>query len=86
MMTIPFSKLARLGDLKQYSLDELIGHLSKWKFQSIVKDELIVAEWSNTFSSIKAHYNLNGEFIQIVEERWKWFLFKEKVFRRKLRF
>ena len=86
MMKIPFSKLARLGDLKKYSLDELKGHLSKWKFQSIVKDELIVAEWSNTFSSLKALYSLDGEFVQIVEERWKWFLFKGKVFRRKLRF
>lgn len=81
-----FSKLARLGDLRQYSLDELKGHLDKWKFQSIVKEGFVIAEWSNTFSSLKAYYNLDGEFIQIVEERWKWFLFKEKVFRRKLRF
>ena len=79
---ILFSKLARLGDLRQYSLDELKVHLTKWEFQSIVKDELIVAKWSNTFSSLKALYSLEGEFIQIVEERWKWFLFKEKVFRR----
>ncbi len=81
-MIIPFSKLARLGDLRQYSLDELKGHLSKWKFQCIEEEELIVAEWSTTFSSLKALYNLDGEFIQIVEERWKWFLFKEEVFRR----
>jgi hypothetical protein len=79
---IPFSKLGRLGDLRQYSLDELKGHLSKWKFQSTLKEGFVVAEWSNTFSSIKALYNLDGEFIQILEERWKWFLFKEKIFRR----
>ncbi len=79
---ILFSKLARLGDLRQYSLDELKVHLSKWKFQFIVEEGLVVAEWSNTFSSLKALYSLEGEFIQIVEERWKWFLFKEKVFRR----
>jgi hypothetical protein len=79
---IPFSKLVLLGDLRQYSLDELKVHLSKWKFHFMVEEELLVAEWSNTFTSLKALYNLDGEFIQIVEERWKWFLFKDKVFRR----
>lgn len=81
-----FSKLARLGDLRQYSLNELRIHLKRWKYQSFNEDKLIIAEWSNTFTSIKALYNQNGEFLQILEERWKSFLFNDKVFRRSKKF
>lgn len=81
-----FSKLASLGDLKQYSMNELSEHLSNWKFTSTTEGDKITAKWDRSSTTLIALYSLDGEFIQIVEERWKWFAFKEQVFRRKLRF
>ena len=81
-----FSKLASLGDLRQYSLNELSEHLCNWKFTSTTQGDIITAEWVGSSTSLIALYTLEGKFIQILEERWKWFLFNDKVFRRNLRF
>jgi hypothetical protein len=66
-----FSKLAKLGDLNQYSLEELKLHLNDWEFESISLDAHLEVQWSCNHNSIKVLYNLTGEFIQILEERWK---------------
>jgi hypothetical protein len=77
-----FSKLAILGDLRQYSMSELIEHLRSWKFKSSTQGDIITAEWSNTSSTLIALYTLEGEFIQILEERWKMHFFEVEVFKR----
>jgi hypothetical protein len=77
-----FSKLALLGDLRQYSMNELNEHLGSWKFTSTTKGDIITAEWCGSTTTLIVLYAPEGEFIQIVEERWKCFLFKDKVFRR----
>jgi hypothetical protein len=79
---IEFSELARLGDLRQYTLSELKAHLSDWDFRSYPNDEFTIAEWSNSRSSLKVLYSTSGLFIQIIEERWKAIFRKDKVFRR----
>ena len=49
-----FSKLASLGDLRQYSMNELSEHLKNWKFTSNIEGEIITAEWRNTFNTLIA--------------------------------
>jgi hypothetical protein len=77
-----FSKLASLGDLRQYSMNELSAQLNKWKFKSSVHDDIVTAEWSSSSTSIVILYTLDGKFIQILEERWKSLSSSDKVFRR----
>jgi hypothetical protein len=77
-----FSKLAFLGDLRQYSMNELIGQLKTWEFASSVHDDVVTAEWSSSSTSIVVLYTLDGEFIQILEERWKSSTSPDKVFKR----
>lgn len=81
-----FSKLASLGDLRQYSMNELGVKLNNWKFKSTIQGDIIIAEWCNTSNSLTVQYTLEGKFIQILEERWKSLLIKDKVFRRSKRF
>ncbi len=80
-----FSKLALLGDLQQYSMNELNEHLKSWKFKSTVQGDIIIAEWCNRSNSLTVQYTLDGKLIQILEERWKSLLFEDKVFRRSKR-
>lgn len=77
-----FSKLASLGDLRQYSMNELSEHLSNWKFTSTTQGDIITAEWVGSSTTLIALYTLEGKFIQIVEERWKSWDSLEKVFKR----
>ena len=80
-----FSKLASLGDLRQYSMNELSEHLKNWKFTSNIEGEIITAEWRNTFNTLIVLYTLEGKFIQILEERWRSLSSPEEVFRREFR-
>ena len=41
-MFIRFSRLALLGDLRQYSLDELKGQLKDWNFNSSKHEREII--------------------------------------------
>ncbi len=77
-----FSKLALLGDLRQYSMNELNAQLNTWKFKSSVQAEVVTAEWSTSSTSIVVLYTLDGKFIQILEERWKSSTSPDKVFKR----
>ena len=77
-----FSKLASLGDLRQYSINELCEYLSNWKFTSTTQGDIITAEWVGSSTTLIALYTLEGKFIQIVEERWKSWDSLEKVFKR----
>lgn len=77
-----FSKLALLGDLRQYSMNELSAQLNTWKFTSSVQAEYVTAEWSNSSTSVVVLYTLDGKFIQILEEKWKSLSSPDKVFRR----
>jgi hypothetical protein len=77
-----FSKLALLGDLRQYSMNELNAQLNTWKFKSSVQAEVVTAEWSTSSTRIVVLYTLDGKFIQILEERWKSLSSPDKVFRR----
>lgn len=79
-----YSKLAYLGDLSRYSMDELKEHLKDWKFYSAVHEEGILAEWSSLFTEIKILYTQEGRMIQIMEERWKCFFLPDKIFLRKV--
>jgi hypothetical protein len=77
-----FSKLAILGDLRQYSFNELGEHLKNWKFTSTTQGDIITAQWSNVSTTISILYTLEGKFIQILEERWKSKSSPDTVFRR----
>ena len=77
-----FSKLALLGDLRQYSINELNEHLSGWKFTSAIQGDIITAEWCGSSTTLIAIYTLEGKFIQILEERWKSWDSSDQVFRR----
>lgn len=77
-----FSKLASLGDLRQYSMNELSEHLSNWKFTSTTQGDTITAEWVGSSTTLIALYTLEGKFIQILEERWKSWDSLDKVFKR----
>ncbi len=79
-----FSKLGMLGDLGQYKLDELKEHLKKWNFNSCNHDGRIIAKWATLCTSITIQYTENGDFVKIIEERWSYFLFPDKIFRRKM--
>ena len=76
-----FSKLASLGDLRQYSLDDLKGHLKNWNFKSNRDGNIITAEWCNDSTTITILYTIQGELIQILEERWLGFT-EEIIFKR----
>jgi hypothetical protein len=76
-----FSKLASLGDLSQYSLNDLKRHLKNWNFKSSSEGDIIITEWCNNSTSITVLYTLEGEFIQILEEHWLGFS-EEIVFKR----
>ena len=76
-----FSKLARLGDLRQYSLNDLKRHLKNWNFKSNREGDIIMTEWCNNSTSITVLYTMEGGFIQILEERWLGFS-EEIVFKR----
>jgi hypothetical protein len=77
-----FSKLALLGDLSQYTLNELREQLKNWEFTSSNQEDIVIAEWSISSTSIVISYTLDGKFIQILEERWKSLCSSDKVFRR----
>lgn len=77
-----FSKLASLGDLRQYSMNELSEHLSNWKFTSTTEGDNITAEWNSSSTTLIALYTLEGKFIQILEERWKSWDSNDTVFKR----
>ncbi len=83
-MFIRFSRLALLGDLRQYSLDELKGQLKDWNFNSSNHEREIIAKWSTLHTRIAIQYTENGDFVKIIEERWRCFLFPDKIFRRKM--
>lgn len=80
-----YSKLASLGDLRQYSMNELGEHLKNWKFTSTIQGNIISAEWRCSSTTLIALYSSEGKFIQILEERWRSLSSPEEVFRRKVK-
>ncbi len=66
-----YSDFAYLGDLSNYSLEEMRTRLkSTWFEETLVYDEYQMVTWTNRQSSYSLVYTLTGEFIQIKEEKW----------------
>jgi hypothetical protein len=78
-----FSKLAQLGDLRQYSLKEMQMELKNWRYSFSKSNENLTAIWSNRTTMISILYDKEGKFVKILEERWICYFLKDKVFLRK---
>jgi len=66
-----YTEFAYLGKLSQYDLIEiknLVG--SSWKVETMLFDLFQLVTWSNKIFLCSIYYTLDGEFVQIKEERW----------------
>lgn len=67
-----FTELAYLGDLSNYSLDQLKKKLSRWEFELInISVDYFEVRFSEKVVTIDIRYTTKGEFVQILQEEWK---------------
>lgn len=67
-----FTELAYLGDLSNYSLDQLKKKLSRWEFELInISVDYFEVRFSEKVVTIDIRYTTKGEFVQILQEVWK---------------
>ena len=67
-----FSVFADIGDLSNYSFEEL-KKLTLYQFHlDIIKDQdMLIAKWQDSTTELEVNYTLEGKFIKIKSEKWK---------------
>ena len=65
-----YSELGLMGDLRDYRLQQLPFYFKKMQMEEISRNEFILVRIWNKYTEYILKYDLNGVFIQIVNEKW----------------